>query len=159
MSKGYVVFEVDKASDDAIIAQAKKILQARLFREEKILGSTEDLKDLLSLEYSEAHDEMFGAVMLDSNYKFLGIQEIFKGTINTVQIHTRPIVRATLDVNASFVVLFHNHPSGNSVASQSDIEQTTLIADALKCIDVKVLDHIIVAKTNVSSFMEQVLEI
>jgi DNA repair protein RadC len=69
---------------------------------------------------------------------------MFQGTIDSTTVYPREVVKETLRLNATKVILAHNHPSGNTDPSQQDIELTKKLKEILQIIDVKVLDHIIV---------------
>ena len=82
---------------------------------------------------------------LDAKCKVLCCKEVGEGSVNSAGISTRKIVETALGVNASSVVLAHNHPSGVALPSGEDIQTTQRIATALQCVDIQLADHIIVA--------------
>jgi len=81
--------------------------------------------------------------------------EEFHGTISSSSVHPRVIVKRSLKLNASAVILAHNHPSGVAEASGPDVHITKKLKDILRVIDVTVLDHLIVAGHEVVSMSEQ----
>ena len=152
--QGKIVFNPDNATDDQIIAHALQILRTRVKRNGVQMGSAEDVKSYLALQYGMKKEEVFGVIYLDSQYGLLSIKEMFQGTNSKVHVYNRPIVREALEQNASFAILYHNHPSGRREPSEGDIEMTCMITEALSAVDVKVLDHMIVAGSHVTSFVE-----
>jgi len=96
--------------------------------------------------------ECFYVLFLDTKYRLIEAERLYKVTINSTIAYPREIARHALRLNAVSVVLVHNHPSGDPEPSQADITLTEEIARALKAIDVKVHDHIIVARGKVASF-------
>jgi DNA repair protein RadC len=93
--------------------------------------------------YSNRSQEHFGAVYLDAKKKILRREELFRGTINRASVSTREIVRQALQENATGIVLFHNHPSGNPQPSLEDIHFTRKAKDACELVDVRLVDHMI----------------
>jgi DNA repair protein RadC len=90
--------------------------------------------------------EVFGVLFLDTQHHKIAYEELFQGTIDAAAVYPREIVRRALMLNASALVLAHNHPSGDSDPSVADIVLTKKIIDACKTVDLRVLDHIVVGK-------------
>lgn len=91
------------------------------------------------------YKESFFAMYLNRANKVLGVLKISEGGVCGTVCDARIIMQAALRLNASFIVLSHNHPSGNMKPSQSDIEITNRLQEAAKFMDMKILDHIIVS--------------
>ena len=94
-------------------------------------------------------------IFLDNQHAVIGFEVLFQGTIDGAAIYPREIVKATLEHKAAVVILSHNHPSGTSEPSEADKRITNRIIDSLNAIDVKVLDHLIVGGTSITSFAER----
>lgn len=92
--------------------------------------------------------ESFAVLFLDGGHRLIECVEMFRGTINAAQVHPREIVKECLWRGAAAVVLAHNHPGGFAVPSDADRHITRRIQQALALVDVRVLDHIIVAEAN-----------
>ena len=88
--------------------------------------------------------EVFACLFLDSRYRVLAFEELFRGSIGGASVHPREVVRRCIAHNAAAVILAHNHPSGTPEPSQADRTITLRLRDALGLVDVRVLDHIIV---------------
>lgn len=97
--------------------------------------------------------EYFGLVFLNNNLIAVGYNLTHQGGIAECNVCTKTIIRNTLICNASAVVIFHNHPSGNTKASKSDVEVTNKIKKALEVCDIKLLDSLIITEKNYSSII------
>jgi DNA repair protein RadC len=93
------------------------------------------------------------STLLDGRHRLLAVENLFRGTISSSSVHPREVVKSALAHNAAAVVLFHNHPSGLTEPSAADELITRRLREALALIDVRVLDHLIVAES-VYSFAE-----
>ncbi len=89
--------------------------------------------------------EVFGCLFLDSRHRLLGWDELFLGSINRAHVHAREVLRRAMEYNAAAVVLAHNHPSGNAEPSQADLHITRELEGLLEKVDIRVLDHLVVA--------------
>jgi DNA repair protein RadC len=98
--------------------------------------------------------EVFCVLYLDSHHRLIAFEELFRGTTDSAQVHTKEVLRQTLTHNASALILAHNHPSGVMEPSQADEYITRRLRDALALLDVRVLDHLIVGDGSCYSFAE-----
>ena len=99
--------------------------------------------------------EVFVCIQLDAQHRVIAIEELFRGTLTQASVYPREVVKASLRVNAAAVIFAHNHPSGACQPSQADELLTRNLKEALALVDVKVLDHFIIAGTNSLSFAER----
>ena len=99
--------------------------------------------------------EAFLVLFLDNRHRVIAAEELFQGTIDGASVHPREVVRACLKHNAAAVIFAHNHPSGVCEPSRADEHLTNTLRQALALIDVRVLDHFIVAATKTLSFAER----
>ena len=123
----------------------------------KVLGSSEVyqvLKANWDLDIIELQEE-FKILLLNQGNQVLGIKSMFKGGINTCSIDVRLIMGMALKANASALVITHNHPSGNLNASESDKRITSKIKECCELFDIRLLDHIIMAKNSYLSFADE----
>jgi DNA repair protein RadC len=137
-----------------VIQAAIEILEARMKRGE-LLNSAQAVKEYCQLHISAEKDEQFCCIFLDNQHRHIAFERLFYGTIDSARVHPRVIVRRALELNAAALIMVHNHPSGESQPSQQDIKLTTTIREALKVVDVRVLDHIVVGDSNSVSLAEQ----
>ena len=99
--------------------------------------------------------EIFVVVFLDSQNRLLAAEELFRGTLAQTSVYPREVVKTALAHNAAAVIFAHNHPSGVAEPSRADEALTQSLKQALSLVDVKVLDHFIVAGTSTLSFAER----
>lgn len=117
-------------------------------------SSPSEIKALLRQKLGTLSVEIFGVIWLDTQNRVIKIEEIFRGTINQTSVYPREVVKGALAQNASSVVLFHNHPSGQGTPSRADEQLTQTLKAALALIDVRVLDHLIVTAVTITSMAE-----
>jgi len=139
--------------DQDILAAAKEIL-ARRFRRGTQLTSPQQSKDYLISQIAHLEHEVFLILFLDNKHKIIASESMFRGTIDGASVHPRECVKRALELNAAAVILSHNHPSGETCPSQSDKSITKRLIEAMSLVDIRVLDHIIVAGINTYSFAE-----
>lgn len=119
------------------------------------LSSPTAVRDFLQLTLSGRPHEVFVAVFLDSQNRVIAVDELFRGTLTQTSVYPREVVKAALAHNAGSVILAHNHPSGVAEPSQADQRLTQALRTALAFVDVKVVDHFIVAASGTLSFAER----
>ena len=139
--------------DDALIAQALQILEQRI-AQGPAMTSPQAVKQYLTLKLAPESREVFGVLLLDQRHRVIAFEVLFQGTINTCSVYPREVVKAALAANAAAVILTHNHPSGDPSPSESDKQLTQRLQEALALIDVRTLDHIIVAGGQALSFSD-----
>lgn len=103
----------------------------------------------------QLENENFGVIFLDSRHKVLEFKILFTGTVDQSAVYPREVIKHALAVNCAAMILAHNHPSGECEPSDSDKQITKVIKDALDIVDVRLLDHIIVADDIATSFAER----
>jgi DNA repair protein RadC len=142
------------ASPSEVMDAARAAL-ARRFRRGCALTSPRVARDYLLAHLAEREHETFCLIHLDNRHRMLGFVELFRGTIDGASVHPREVVKDALKHNSAAVVLVHNHPSGVPEPSQADEIITTRLKEALALIDVRVVDHLIVAGEGVVSLAER----
>ena len=116
-----------------------------------VLSSPASVKDYLRIYFSGQKYESFVTLFLDSQNRLIVAEELFRGTLTQTAVYPREVVKAALRVNAGAAIFAHNHPSGVAEPSKADELLTRNLKQALALVDVRVLDHIVVAgKTAVS---------
>jgi DNA repair protein RadC len=140
-------------TDDQIISKAIEILSKRL-QKGAVFDGPDDLKAYLSLHLGQYKHEIFGAIFLDSKNRLIKIENIFRGTLLKTAVYPREVVKIALELNASAIIFYHNHPGGSREPSPADIDITRTLGKILAKVDIKVLDHIIVAGHECYSFTE-----
>jgi DNA repair protein RadC len=138
----------------AVLEMARRALDEQM-RQNDALNSPQAVRDYLRLTLSRLPHEVFVAVFLTAQNRVIVVEELFRGTLTQTSVYPREIVKRALAHNAASVILAHNHPSGEASPSSADRSLTRALADALALIDVRVLDHFIVAPGASLSFAEQ----
>ena len=124
-------------------------------KRESVLSSPAAVRDCLRLHFAGRECESFVALFLDSQHRLIAVDELFRGTLTQTSVYPREVVKAALRENAAAVIFAHNHPSGVAEPSKSDEVLTNALKQALALVDVRVLDHFIVAGPSVLSFAER----
>ncbi len=137
------------ASGDEIIRAAIHEINAR-FARGALIASPAVTQDYLKLKLAHLEHEMFAVLWLDNRHRVIVFEELFRGTIDGASIYPREIVKSSLRHNAAACILAHNHPSGVAEPSQADRQITQKIKEALTVVDVRTLDHVIVAERTYS---------
>ena len=141
------------------MAAAKELLvrcmEQRLSTEnDLIVSGPEFVKVFLTGKLGHLEHEVFSALFLDNSHRLLSYDIMFRGTINTCHVEIREVVKTALQYNAASVIFAHNHPSMSDIPSAMDIAITRKLKSALEIVDIKVLDHIIVAANHTASMQE-----
>ena len=142
------------SSEDDVIRKALAILSDRV-RAGASLTSPASVRDYLRLLLSDKEHEVFVALFLDAQHRIVMVDEMFRGTLTQTSVYPREVVKAALRANAAAVIFAHNHPSGVAQPSAADELLTRNLREALTLVDVKVLDHFIIAGGSALSFAEK----
>ncbi len=113
------------------------------------------VKEYLRAKLAGFEHEVFAVLFMDTQHRLIEYAEMFRGTIDGASVYPRELVKEALRLNAAAVIVSHNHPSGNPEPSGADRTLTQRLKEALGLVDVRVLDHIIVAGTDTTSFAER----
>lgn len=138
--------------------QAVRELTRRALNEELqagvTLSSPQAVRQYLQLLLGSKPYESFAVLFLDVKNRLIASEELFRGTLTHTSVYPREVVKAALARNAASLILAHNHPSGTSDPSAADRTLTQALKQALTLVDVRVLDHFVVAGRHVYSFAE-----
>lgn len=129
-------------------------LEARM-AEAPVFNSPGLARDFLVARLSGLDREIFAAIWLSTGHRLLAFEEMALGTIDQAHVYPREVVKRALSQEAAAVILCHNHPSGNEEPSRSDITLTNRLKEALALVEVRVLDHVIVAGNKTTSMAER----
>jgi DNA repair protein RadC len=124
-------------------------------RQRDALSSPTAVRDFLRLKLAGLGHEVFMGVFLDTQNRVLAVEELFRGSLTQTSVYPREVVKRALAHNAGGLIFAHNHPSGVAEPSQADRWLTDQLKTALALVDVKVLDHFIVAGAQGLSFAER----
>lgn len=142
-----------EAGANEVLVCAQGVMAQRFRKGSPTLGNPVTMKEFLRLRLATLDHEIFAVLFLDSRLRLIEYVELFRGTIAGAIVHPREVVKEAILRGAEAVILVHNHPSGDARPSQADEFITRRIKDGLAMIDVRVLDHLIVAE-GVYSFAE-----
>lgn len=120
-----------------------------------LLSDPGAVRDYLSLNFARREHESFMVLCLDAQNRLISAEELFRGTLTQTAVYPREIVKCAMQHNAAGVIFAHNHPSGIATPSTADRHLTETLQKALALMDIKVLDHFIVAGQNLLSFAER----
>ncbi|MEO7928115.1 MAG: DNA repair protein RadC [Gallionella sp.] len=132
----------------------KRLLHEDLQRGDA-LNSPGAVRDYLKLMMNGLEHEVFMVIFMDTKHRVISIEEMFRGTLNQTSVYPREVVKRALALNCAALIFAHNHPSGSPEPSQSDQLLTDALKQALSLVDVRVLDHFIVAGNQTLSFAER----
>lgn len=124
-------------------------------RQRDALTSPASVRDYLRMTLAGRDYEVFMVLFLDAQHRVIESEEMFRGTLTQTSVYPREVVKRSLANNAAAVIFAHNHPSGVAQPSHADELLTRSLKEALALVDVKVLDHFIVAGGSVMSFAER----
>ena len=142
------------ATAEQILDAARKVIDQKVQRG-AAFTSSELVKEYLIAKLGGFEHEVFAALFLDAKHRLIQYVEMFRGSIDSASVYPREVVKEALRLNAAAVIFAHNHPSGNPEPSQADKVLTQRLKEALALVDVRSLDHIIVAGQRTVSFAER----
>jgi DNA repair protein RadC len=143
-----------RAELQAVLELARRAVRTELVGQ-PVFDQPDKVREFLRLHLSSLDHEVFGVLFLDIGHRLLAYEPMFRGSVSQTSVYPREVARRALALNASAVILAHNHPSGRADPSRADEVLTRRMVEALALVDVRVLDHLIVAGQNVESFAER----
>ena len=143
-----------RAELSAVVEMARRALAQRLGAA-PVFTSPNDVKQYVQLQLGGLSHEVFAVLFLDGQHRLLALEEMFRGTLTQTSVYPREVVRRAIERNAGAVILAHNHPSGLAEPSRADEFLTQTLKSALALVDVRVLDHFVVGRSDVVSFAER----
>ncbi len=144
-----------RPADAGEVLQAAQRLLGKQLQGREVLSSPQAVRDFLRVKLGALEHEVFAVLMLDAQNRLIEYVELFRGTVSQASVYPREVVKESLARNAAALVLVHNHPSGVAEPSRADEHLTQTLKAALALVDVRVLDHLIVAGSDVLSFAER----
>lgn len=144
-----------RASEDAAIRRALRIMESRLTYRDANLSSPQAVRDYLRLRIVDREWEVFVVLFLDAQNRLIAAEELFRGTLTQTSVYPREVVKAALKHNAASVIFAHNHPSGVAEPGRADELLTQTLKQALALVECRTLDHFVVAGSHTTSFAER----
>ena len=142
-------------TDQQTIRTALTLLECQLREPGASFTSSHAVRDWLRLHLAPLEREALSVLWLDNQHRLIAHDTLFMGTINTITVHPREVVKAGLKHNAAAAVLAHNHPSGEAEPSHADRQITARLKQALELVDIRLLDHLVVGGMDIVSFAER----
>lgn len=142
------------------VATTKELLNSarnqvgRILNRKNVLNQPSDVKRFIHAKLSGLEHEVFACLFLNAQLALIDYQEMFSGTIDQASVYPREVAKVALRLNASSVIICHNHPSGFSKPSNADIQLTKRLQESLDLFNIRLLDHILVAGARCISFAE-----
>lgn len=143
------------ASAQHIIREALTLLERQLREPGASFTSCNAVRNWLRLQLATLEREALSVLWLDNQHRLIAHDTLFLGTINTITVHPREVVKSGLKHNAAAAVLSHNHPSGEAEPSDADRRITERLKQALDLVDIRLLDHLVVGGMDIISFAER----
>lgn len=147
---------------DTVLAHRLDVARELLLRDLReqmrhgpMMDSPQVLRDWLRLHCAGLQHEVFLVLYLDVQCRLIEVEELFRGTLTQTSVYPREVVKGALARNAAALAVAHNHPSGEAEPSRADELLTQTLKSALSLVDVRVIDHFIVAGDHVLSFSER----
>ena len=141
--------------EEASIRCALRILEECMRYNEITMNSPQDVANYLKMRFAGLEHEEFHIMFLNAQNRVIETDAMFRGTLTQTSVYPREVVKRALELNANAVILAHNHPSGTVDPSRADEFLTKTLKDALALVDVKILDHVVVAGSRHTSFAER----
>ena len=138
----------------AIFEMSRRALGEQL-QEKNVFESPQQVHDFLVLKLGNLNKEVFLVLFLDAQHRLQATEEMFSGSLMQTSVYPREVVKRAMHHNAAAAIFAHNHPSGVAKPSQADELITKQLKQAVALVDVKVLDHFIVAGNQTMSFVER----
>jgi DNA repair protein RadC len=138
----------------AVLELARRAMAEQL-KERTVFDSPDAVRHYLQLHIASRPHEVFAALFLDAQHRLIAMEELFRGTLSQTSVYPREVVIRALHHHAAAVILAHNHPSGGVEPSRADEALTQALKAALALVDVRVLDHIVVARGQTLSMAER----
>lgn len=141
---------------DRLLSAAAELTRRRelLRLRGQVIESPDGLRQYLCSHFANRDAECFVVVFLNAQQRVVALEEMFVGTLTQTAVYPREVVRRSLEHNVASVVLAHNHPSGQAEPSRADEYLTQAIKAALALVEIKLLDHVIVAGESTVSFIQ-----
>jgi DNA repair protein RadC len=136
--------ETRPATGEEILRTARQIMSRRV-RRGTSMNSPKLVRDFLTIKLGTLEHEIFCVLLLDSRHRLIEFVELFRGTIDGASVHPREVVKLALSKNAAALVVCHPHPSGVAEPSHADEQITHRLKAALELVQIRLLDHIVIA--------------
>lgn len=146
---------IAKRAEISAVLELAKRTSAEQLKQRPVIDSPNTVRHYIQLHIASRPHEVFAALFLDAQHRLIAMEELFRGTLTQTSVYPREVVTRALHHHAAAVILAHNHPSGCVEPSRADEALTQTLQSALALVDVRVLDHVIVAPGQALSMAER----
>ena len=146
--------ETGAAAIKAAQAAAQRLLHAEM-KNTEVISSWQALVDYLTVKAGYEPIEQFRVLYLDRKNKLILDEALGRGTVDHTPVYPREVVKRALELNASALILAHNHPSGDPKPSRADIDMTRKVKDALATVNIRLHDHVVIGRAGHVSFKSE----
>ena len=143
-----------RATTLAVVIELARRVAREQMEQNTLLDNPDAVREYLGLTLRGLEHEAFVALFLNSQHRLITADMMFRGTVNQTAVYPREVLKHALKLNAAAVILSHNHPSGHPEPSDADLSLTRTLQAVLGQVDIRVLDHIIVAGSQQYSFSQ-----
>ena len=147
------------ATVDSLLSCARELSRRRrirlMQRQSPDMTSPKAAVALLIEHFDDRDYESFMVLFLDAQHRLIAAEEMFRGSLTQTSVYPREVVKRALELSAASLIFAHNHPSGSAEPSRADEHLTSALKSALALVEVRVLDHIVVAGEHTTSFAER----
>jgi DNA repair protein RadC len=144
-----------KRAELAAVAELARRSVRQVMQQRPVFENPRAVADHLQMHLSGLDHECFGVLFLDAGHRLIAYENLFRGTLTKTSVYPREVVKRALALQAASVVLAHNHPSGTAEPSSADEALTHVLRQALALVDVRVLDHVVVARGSTVSMADR----
>lgn len=134
-----------------LIEQAETLMRSRIRADGAQLSDPSTAGSMFRYRLASHEREVFSVAYLNSRHKVLAVEDLFAGTIDGAEVHTRELVKRALELNSAALIIAHNHPSHSLEPSAADRAVTARIKQALSLVDIRLLDHFVVSADGYTS--------
>ena len=144
-----------KRAELAAVAEIARRALAQQLTRRPTMNQPDAVKAFLRLHLGGKPHEVFAVLFLDAQHQLIALEEMFRGSLTQTSVYPREVAKRCLALDAAAVILSHNHPSGVAEPSRADEFLTQSLIAALRLVDVRVLDHMVIGGDRVVSFAER----
>lgn len=144
-----------KAAQIKAAIELGRRLAAQSFEDRPVIHSPNDAADLVRYEMAALTQEQLWVLILDTRNRVLGVEKVYKGSLNSSMVRIGELFRPAIQRNAASIIVVHNHPSGDPTPSPEDVALTRGILQAGKLMDIELLDHLVIGQGRFVSMKEK----
>ena len=142
-------------NEHKVLARASRILEREVKALGDVLSTPDSVREMIRFRFGGCEQEKFGLIILNNRHQVIDVVDLFNGCIDSAAVYPRECVKEVLRLNGAACIAYHNHPSGVAEPSDTDVRLTRKLSDGFALLDIRLLDHLIVGKTTITSLAER----